>query len=324
MELDFPSFRSHRLWWGRDLQTLKNFIVSPAMPISMKSIEKKVEFPMLDDTGDCLTGALTVPNFKTNKPLVILIHGLSGCERSAYMVSSARHWFSCGYPVLRLNLRGSLPTQPCQQTYHAGRDKDLECVLNQLSQDSLSENGFVLMGFSLGANMLMKFLAQQGSKHPLRAAITVSTPMDLAETTQHFLKFRNRAYHWWLLWHVKYEALGVIALEFQDRKKIRKACSIYEFDDIFTAPRNGFKGADDYYERCSGVNFLADIKVPTLVIHALDDPWIPPRAYLEFNWSDNKYLTPLLQKKGGHVGFHDVLGTWHNRVATYFTDNHLS
>lgn len=321
--MNFPLFQTHRFWRGQDLQTLKNFIVPPILPALMKSCEKKMVFPMLDGTGDCLTGVLTVSTSHPNKPFVILIHGLSGSEESAYMIASAAHWFSCGYPVLRLNLRGSIPTQPCYQTYHAGRDEDLAVVLDHLSQESFSKNGFVLIGFSLGGNMLMKFLAQYGKNYHLKAAITVSAPIDLAKTSQRFLKFRNRVYHWWILRHVKFEALNVLKLKTQDRKKISKVRTIYELDDLFTAPRNGFKGADDYYQNCSGINFLKDIQVPTLVVHALDDPWIPSQSYTEFDWSSNKSLIPLLQKNGGHVGFHDIKGTWHNRMASDFADYYL-
>lgn len=96
--------------------------------------------------------------------------------------------------------------------------------------------------------------------------------------------------------------------------------TVREFDERLTAPANGFSGADDYYERCKAVRFMAEIAVPTLVIHALDDPWIPATPYLEFDWTANPRLRPLLPSTGGHVGFHGIGSwtPWHDRCMAAF------
>jgi predicted alpha/beta-fold hydrolase len=275
---------------------------------------------MADGTGDRLTGALSPPNDPApGKPLVILIHGLSGCEESPYMLESARYFATIGHPVLRLNLRGSVPTQPhCVAHYHAGSDEDLAVVLDQLSDRPEVADGIILMGFSLGANILLKFLGARGVDYPIRAAISVSAPIDLAATVERFLQPRNRAYHAWILRHMKRDALAARALVPREAKAIRAARTIYEFDDRVVAPRNGFANAQDYYRRCSATRFLGAVRVPTLVIHSLDDPWIPARGYLDLNWASNPYLTLLMTERGGHVGFHDAKGAWHNRSAGLF------
>lgn len=237
------------------------------------------------------------------------------------MLASARHFNAIGYPVLRLNLRGSIPTQPhCRDHYHAGRDADLAAVLDQLADRDEAARGIVLMGFSLGANMMLKYLARGARDYPVRAAISVSAPIDLAAAAERFLQPRNRFYHAWILRHMKRDALAARDLESRMASAVRSARTIYEFDDRVVAPRNGFASAQEYYRLCSAAGFLGEVRVPTLVIHALDDPWIPASGYLDVDWSANPRLISLLPERGGHVGFHDAVGTWHNRVAERFIE----
>jgi predicted alpha/beta-fold hydrolase len=129
---------------------------------------------------------------------------------------------------------------------------------------------------------------------------------------------RNRRYHDRILARMK-AGISSAGLEDADLDAIS---NVYEFDDRFVAPRNGFTGADDYYARCSAKNFLAEIRVPTLIIHARNDPWIPADPYLAFDWTSNVRLTPLLPRSGGHVGFHG-LGSrvpWHDRCIGMFVE----
>jgi uncharacterized protein len=120
---------------------------------------------------------------------------------------------------------------------------------------------------------------------------------------------------------MRQEALAPRAeLSVGERAAIREARSIWEFDHRFSAPRNGFAGAEDYYERNSARRFLDGIAVPTLVIQALDDPWIPAAAYQAHNWRRNPHLRPLLPAHGGHVGFQgsDPRAAWHDRCIARF------
>ena len=112
-------------------------------------------------------------------------------------------------------------------------------------------------------------------------------------------------YHRYLLAQMKREATGEGAvLSPAERAAILGSASIREYDDVFIAPRHGFAGADDYYERCKPLGFMAGIRVPTLALAALDDPWIPGALNTGYDWTSNKSLTPLLPAQGGHVGFH--------------------
>src|SRR5262249_16240016 len=120
------------------------------------------------------------------------------------------------------------------------------------------------------------------------------------------------------------EALHVdAALDTRQRATIAAARSIYEFDDRITAPINGFSGAEEYYAFCSSRRFLAAIATPTLIIHALDDPWIPGWAYQTVAWEANPNRVPLISRAGGHVGFHGVGSwtPWHDQcVAQFFAE----
>jgi predicted alpha/beta-fold hydrolase len=315
----YPRFLARPPWWGRDLQTLRNHLRRPAISLDPYPAEH-LEFPMLDDTGDALVATLNRPSnpVATPRPLVMLIHGLTGCENSTYMRASASHLLDRGHPVLRLNLRGAGPSRErCRFQYHAGRTEDLRTVIGRMDGRTAA-NGIVIVGYSLGANMLLKYLGEQGRRAPILGAVSVSAPIDLKATQLCFMQRRNRRYHDHILARMK-AGISSADLEPADLDSIS---NVYEFDDRLVAPRNGFAGADDYYTRCSAKSFLAGIRVPTLIIHARNDPWIPVDPYLAFDWPANPRLTPLLPRSGGHVGFHG-LGSrvpWHDRCIGMFVE----
>ncbi len=321
----FPPFRPRFPWLGGDLQTLRNAFLNASPRVTVGT--RRLEFPMEDGTDDRLNGLLDVPSEPgTRAPLVLLLHGLTGCESSAYMLESARHFVSLGHPVLRLNLRGSVPTRPhCSQTYHAGRSEDLAAVLAQLQRDTLTQGPVLVIAFSLAGSMLLRLLATRPDAGPVLAAVTVSTPIALADTARQFLRYRNRPYHRWLLRHMKADTLALRNLDPGEIRAVERARNVVEFDETFIAPRFGFTGAADYYRRCSARQFLDGITVPVLLIHACDDPWIPARTYREVDWTRLEHVSALLPRSGGHVGFHDAgPGRWHNRVAAIHFRRHLS
>ena len=168
--------------------------------------------------------------------------------------------------------------------------------------------------------MVLKYAAEHGG---LRAAISISAPIDLEASSLRFLDARNRFYHTHLLDSMKKEMLstpgGISADEQTTLNGIR---TIYEFDEHVVAPRNGFNGATDYYDQNHARQFLGEIQVPTLLMHALDDPWIPATMYTDYAWSKTPQLEALLPRGGGHVGFH-AQGErlpWHDRCLGIFLD----
>jgi predicted alpha/beta-fold hydrolase len=313
---DFPAFAPRLPWWGPDLQTLRNVLRPPAPPAPPTAETASLALPLVDGSGDALVARLQRPAFDTGRPLAVLIHGLSGSADSAYMHTSAAALLRRGHPVLRLDLRGAGASRAsCRLQYHAGRTADLRDALRGLPEGSLA-GGLVLMGFSLGANLLLKFLAEYGAGFPIVAAASVSAPIDLSAASRRFMAPRNRFYQRHMLAAMKAEATaGGAALDDGERRAIASARSVWEFDDRFVAPRNGWSGAEAYYEANMALRFLPEIRTPTLVIHALDDPWIPGETYRAVDWSRHPALLPLLPRSGGHVGFHgrDERQPWHDR-----------
>jgi uncharacterized protein len=276
------------------------------------------DFPAFSDgSGDRLAATL---HRRAERPLVVLIHGLTGNQSSPYIVRSAAALLAAGYPLLRLNLRGTGPPRPlCRLQYHAGRTQDLADALMALP-DALTSGGILAIGYSLGANLLLKFLGEGGDAR-LRGATAVSAPIDLAASARRLTARRNALYHRVILAEMKAESLApAAALTSAERATIAGAADIVTFDDRFTAPRNGFAGAADYYARCSAGRYLDAIATPTLVIHALNDPWIPASSYLSRDWQRNASIMALLPAHGGHVGFQgrDRATAWHDLCALRF------
>jgi predicted alpha/beta-fold hydrolase len=307
--LDLPPFRPLAPWLGGDLQTLRNLLRPPAADLPPAT---ELVLPLGD--GDALIGHL---HDGAGGPLVLLIHGLSGSAASDHVMVSARHLLTQGHSVLRLDLRGAGASQRVSSgRYHAGRSEDLARALDVLPA-SLKAQGLVLVGYSLGGNMIIKYLGEDQVDAAIRGAVAISAPFDLGVASRRIQHRRNWPYHRYLLAALKREALAPrAALTDAQQQAIRRSRSIFEFDEYFVAPANGFAGAEDYYLHCSARRYVAGVEVPTLVLHALDDPWIPPSAYDEVDWAALSTVRLVLTPSGGHVGFHaaGLSVPWHDHA----------
>ncbi|MBG0803560.1 alpha/beta fold hydrolase [Methylocystis sp. H4A] len=308
-----PPFRERAPWLGGDLQTLRN-IICGAPPELIGGERLLLAMP----DGDLLAARLDRPATDSGAPLIVLTHGLAGSESSRHGVASARYLVGEGWPVLRLNLRGSAPSRATSGgRYHAGKTEDLVAALRGLPAELMSR-GIVLIGNSLGGNLVLKFVGEGGHGLPVHAAVAVSTPIDLAASCARLMAPRNFVYHRYMLNEMKREALAPsAALTAAERAAIAGACNLYEFDDRFVAPHFGYRDAQDYYEANAAKNFLAGATLPTLILHALDDPWVPAESYTAIDWSRLPAIEPALTQGGGHMGFHGVgsLTPWHDRVT---------
>ena len=307
--IQVPWFVPRLPWIGGDLQTVRNFMRPPAADLLAPWPGEVMSFTMKDETGDALLGTLHRPTEDRGQSLVLLLHGLTGSEESSYLRLTARELLVSGYPVLRLNWRGAGPsTGKTKAFYHAGRSDDLATVIRSLGSD-LAKNGLAAISYSLGANVLLKYLAERGAISHLRAAIAVSPPIDLHAAQQRIAHRRNRRYHHYLL----------------ERMKTERPCpddiiSILDFDNRVVAPANGFNDALDYYAQCSAGPRLGSIRTPTLIIHAKDDPWIPSSSFHAVDWAKCKNIRLLMPWSGGHVGFHamGLKRAWHDEVSLRF------
>lgn len=312
-------FQDRAPWWGGDLQTLRNVVMRRTEPLPGRAVS--LEFETADGSGDRLKGTLSEPDASDPRaPLIVLIHGLTGCEDSDYMRASARFHLARGRSVLRLNLRGAGPGRTLAKNYyHAGCAPDVQSVLEGL-EPSRSGNGVFLIGYSLGGNVLLNWLGRaEGSSFVIGAA-TVSAPIEPAQACERILQPRNALYHHFLIQRMKRDVLGSCALSPQERRSVADSRTVFEFDDLWVAPRNGFDGAMDYYKRTAGAQFVPHIAVPTLMIHAANDPWIPPEPYVLAKKQHNPNMKILLARSGGHLGFHErgEQEPWHDRMIDAF------
>ena len=260
-------------------------------------------------------------------PLLVILHGLEGSAESSYArmlmeVCLDRGWRSC---VLHFrdcgDYRNRLPRR-----YHAGETNDLRFFLNNLqAQRDVSQNPGPLLavGYSLGGNVLLKYLGESGFDTPLKAATAVSVPLDLHECAEALNKGFSKTYQRYLLKRMKRS----VARKFDrhtaafDWNNAMNASTFAEFDDIVTAPLHGFDGKQDYYDRCSSVHFLKGIEKPTLIINALDDPFMTPHVIpVAERLSDQ--VTLEVAESGGHVGFIDGGSPW--RPTFYLPDRILT
>ena len=311
-----PPFHERAPWFGGDLQTLRNFF--RGTPTDLPRGERL----LLEVTGgDRLAARLDRPTCSVARPLIVLVHGLAGSEESGSVVASTRYLVGQGWPVLRLNLRGSLRSRPTAAGhYHAGRTGDLAEALRAMPAE-FTRYGIILLGQSLGGNLVLKFMGEGGRGLPVLGAVAVSAPIDLAATCAKMLTRRNFVYQRSMLDAMKREALAPgAAVSAAERATIAAVRNVYEFDDRFIAPRFGYRDAQDYYESNAAKHFLAGITRPMLVLHALDDPWIPATCYTAVDWSRLAMIEAMLTARGGHLGFHGQGSRvpWHDRVTAWW------
>ena len=319
LKLHYVDFVERPPWWGGDLQTIRNQLIRRVHSLPCRS--SALEFPTSDGSGDRLTGTLEEPIKPAKGPLILLIHGLTGCEESAYMRNSARFHLAQGRAVLRLNLRGAgTSRRVAGGHYHAGSASDLQDVLLALGSQE-TPYGVFAVGYSLGGNILLNLLSRLPRHHQLVGAATVSAPIAPLAACQRIMARRNIVYQTSLLRRMKRDLLSPLArLTDRERWAVRGAASIFEFDDKFVAPRNGFRGALDYYERTAGAQNLGDIAIPTLLLHACNDPLIPVSTYAALQGRSLPNVEIVLARGGGHVGFHErgFSDTWHDRTIDAF------
>lgn len=306
-------FEERAPWIGADLQTLRNFFL-PQPKTQTASV--LIKLPMSD--GDILIASLNTYPDPPKRPLIILIHGLTGSENSVNIICATNYLVKKSWRILRLNLRGSLPTRLfAKGHYHAGKTEDLRAALNQLPPQLLNY-GAILIGHSLGGNLILKFLGEDIRDEKILGGVAISSPLFLRDACKQMMKSRNFFYHRHILKAMKEEALAPGAeLSNSQIQAIKSSKSIYDFDHNFIAPLFSYKDADDYYYHNSSGRFLAGISKPTLIIHSLNDPWISSRTYLETQWELYATIQTRFTKSGGHLGFHSKTNkvAWHNLVT---------
>ena len=242
-------------------------------------------------------------------PLVLVMHGLEGSSRSEYVLEMQRALARVGLASAALNFR-SCSGEPNRlpRFYHAGDTRDPATVLDLL-RARFPDRPLGAVGFSLGGNVLLKYLGERGrdsADHAaVSAAVAISPPFDLATGVVTVERGLSRGYQRYLLRKLqrKVRAKSVMLRDHVDVTALLAARTIREFDELGTAPLSGFRDWSDYYVRASSKQFLPDIRRPTLVIRALDDPFLNAEAVPPGELTANPLIEGVFPLSGGHVGF---------------------
>jgi predicted alpha/beta-fold hydrolase len=252
--------------------------------------------------GDFVEAHWALPRLP-GTPVVVILHGLEGSSGSPYAGRLAAACADLGWQSVVLHARGcgDRPNR-LPRGYHAGETADVAVFLDWLA--GTGHGRVAAVGYSLGGNVLVKYLGEHREHAGVVAAVAVSVPYDLADSASAVDRGLARVYRARLLGLMKQRLRqGIETGRLDERWTPALAAGDFRsFDDLFTAPVHGFSGVDDYYRRCSGGAFVAGIRKPTLLIHARDDPFMTAAAL-----PDRTQLPPGVRLEafasGGHVGF---------------------
>jgi predicted alpha/beta-fold hydrolase len=293
-------------WWvpGAHLQTLWGKLVRQAPRIVTRR-----EFWTTPDGDEVEIRRLDAPGNQTSTPRLLLLHGLEGSIASAYLLGTlaeAQHREWAADVLIFRTCNGRM--NRAHRMYHSGETTDLDFVVQRLVR-SEPARPLVIAGFSLGGNVLLKWLGEHGTDVPMqvRGAAAVSVPYDLERGSRHIERGFARVYGRHFLRTLRKKARAKLRAHpgLFNASALERANTLFAFDDAVTAPMHGFRSAVDYYSRSSSIGFLAAIRRPTLLLSARNDPFLP--AYVLDDVAraaqTNCCLHVEIHESGGHVGF---------------------
>lgn len=248
------------------------------------------------------------PEQSDRTPLVVLFHGLGGSIDSFYASGMMKAIIAQGWHCVLMHFRGcGKHTNRKARAYHSGETADATHFIQWLKAQN-PKRPLSAIGFSLGGNMLAKYLGESGDNSKLDSAVVISAPLKLSPCAERMSKRFSRVYQKYLLDKLKeglVKKLSYLKEKFPlqiSANQINRIKTLREFDDRITGPLHGFENAQDYYTQCSGLQFLTKVTTPTLIIHAADDPFMTHQVKPK-----PEELSPAIRyeisTKGGHVGF---------------------
>ena len=304
---DYPPFRPSRRMPTGHFQTIGAFLLPGKVP-EYRAIKHTVPLP----DGDRIVVHDDQPGrWITGDRIAILIHGLCGCHLSPYMRRTAEKLRRQGVRVFRVDMRGFGDSELISHSHlHGGCSPDLQTIVEFVRQLSpLSKVS--LVGFSLGANIVLKALGEWGELVPreIDSAIAVSPPIDLIHCSWNLRQAGNRTYERYFMRRLRarLSRRRRLVKDLIDNGLNPLPDRLLDFDDQFVAPVFGFSGARDYYESCSAGPLLNDIRVPTIIVTSKDDPVVPFSMYDRFPMSSE--IEMVATARGGHLGFISQSGT---------------
>ena len=244
---------------------------------------------------------------RASRPTAIIVHGLEGSSDSQYVVGNANKLWHAGCNVVRMNMRNCGGTEALSPTlYHSGLSNDVLAVMN-FFVGLYGLQSMSLIGYSMGGNLVLKLAGELGTAAPnvLRSVIGVSPAADLQPSADALHLPQNRLYEWKFLRNLlrRFRRKATLFPRAYDRNRAAGIRSLREFDDRITALYSGFSGADDYYNRAAAARVLDRIAVPTLILHALDDPFVRLSTESREKIVANPHITLVESEHGGHCAF---------------------
>jgi predicted alpha/beta-fold hydrolase len=256
--------------------------------------------------GDFIDLAWATKGLTSQSPLVVMLHGLGGNIHSKYIAGLMQAFNARGWRAVLMHFRGaSQEPNRLPRAYHSGETEDVGNVLKILSERE-PHTKKAIVGISLGGNVLLKWLGEQGSQPYVQTAVAVSVPFQLRMIADKVNRGFSRVYQTYLLrqlrqvftrkWE-KHE--NTLPVSIEDLKALQ---CFWTFDHNITAPLHGFAHVHEYYRKSSSVHYLHSISTPTLILHALDDPFMTPDVVPKME-ELSSMITLELSRRGGHVGF---------------------
>ncbi|MEE9493714.1 MAG: hydrolase [Gammaproteobacteria bacterium] len=237
-------------------------------------------------------------------PLVLMLHGLEGSINSHYAAGLVSTLYKASMSVVFMHFRGcSGEPNRLSRSYHSGDTGDLNFMIDKL-RDQYPGREIYVLGVSLGGNVLLKWLGETGSQSGINRAMAISVPFELGTVANCLEQGSSRIYQRYLL-NKLLRSLNTKKQQVDmplTTNDIRQLTTLRSFDEAVTAPLNGFKNANDYYTQSSCRRFIADIKTPTLILHAEDDPFMNPSVIPKVSELGDGVILEIA-KHGGHVGF---------------------
>jgi len=291
-------------------------IYSAKIRIAPHLIQKRERLNLLD--GDFIDLDWSYSSSKTEK-LVILLHGLEGNAQRTYIQGAASHLNKNGWDAVAVNYRGcSGEPNKLYRSYNAGTTDDLQSVIQLILQKSIYTE-IALNGFSLGGNLLLKYLGEREQvPSEIKKAVAISTPLSLKGSLEALQKTSNWVYRTSFLADLKKKYRQKIR-QFPEKlsnKDLKLIKSLLDFDNIYTSRAHGFKDAYDYYKKNSSLQFLPQIKIPVLLLNAINDSFLSKDCYPIALAESSEYLFLETPKYGGHVGFYDKKNVFYSEKKT--------
>jgi predicted alpha/beta-fold hydrolase len=256
--------------------------------------------------GDLLDIALETSR-KDSQKLVIVSHGLEGSMERPYIKGMVKRFVQGGWHALAWNYRscGGTPNR-LPRFYHSGATDDLQLIIDYALSLGKYEK-IVLVGFSLGGNLTLKYVGEQGANVSpyLKGAVAFSAPLHLSSCSKRISATSN----WVYAQKFKRSLAGKVRQKAQqmpdvlDVSKLAYIRTLKDFDDFYTAPLHGFESAEDYYEKCSSLYFLEAIALPTLIVNAWNDPLLSPACFPTQAMEKHPFVHLETPRAGGHCGF---------------------